>query len=179
MGKGKVGVVLGAGNAGFLSIVDALHLLFERNMVVFVKHADVRRYNHLYFDVLFEPLIRRGFVASFSGGRCMGSHIVYHDAVGHVHMTGGKATHDAIVWGSPGAERERRIAEGDPKLRVPMTSELGCVTPYIIAPAKFSPRELRHHAKHLCIAFIANISCNCVSPKVLVLEDGRRCVGGS
>ena len=49
---------------------------------------------------------------------------------------------------SYGAVQAKRGGElqGTPKLPVPMTSELGCVTPYIIVPAKFSEQELRHHA---------------------------------
>ena len=54
---GVVGVVLGAGNAGFLSIVDTLHLLFERGMVVATKHSFVRSYNQLFFDTVFEAFL--------------------------------------------------------------------------------------------------------------------------
>lgn len=37
---------------------------------------------------------------------------------GCVHMTGGIATHDAIVWGSGKEEQARRKAANDPLLKV-------------------------------------------------------------
>ena len=52
-----------------------------------------------------------------------------------------------------------------------MTSELGCITPWIIAPAVFTEEELKHHALHLATAFLQNNSCNCNAPKLLVLSE--------
>ena len=58
-----------------------------------------------------------------------------------------------------------------PVLTKPMTSELGCITPWIIAPAVFTEEELKHHALHLATAFLQNNSCNCNAPKLLVLSE--------
>ena len=84
-----------------------------------------------------------------------------------MHMTGGTATHDMIVWGPTVAEQQRRKAAADPLLRVPISSELGCITPWVVFPgAKWEQPELLHHARALAIAFMDNNSCNCLSPKV-------------
>ena len=167
--RGKTGVVLGAGNAGFLSIIDVLYLLFHEGMTVVCKHASMRSYNQLYFDCLFQPLIELGYVGSIVGESMIGSQLVYDENVDHVHMTGGKATHDIIVWGLGDETQRRNKANGTPVLKKPMTSELGCVTPWVITPGVWSEDELRHHAQQLCVCFIANLGCNCLSPKVVVL----------
>lgn len=95
-----------------------------------------------------------------------------HPGVQHVHMTGGAPTHDTIVWGVGKEAQEANKAAGIPVLQKPMTSELGCITPWIIAPAIFTEEELKHHATHLATAFLQNNSCNCNAPKLLVLSEG-------
>jgi hypothetical protein len=56
-----------------------------------------------------------------------------------VHITGSDRTHDRIVWGPPGAEREsRRMAEDEPLLKKPISSELGCVTPVVMVPGPYT-----------------------------------------
>ncbi|KXZ48121.1 hypothetical protein GPECTOR_30g217 [Gonium pectorale] len=81
----------------------------------------------------------------------------------------GTATHDAIVWGSTPEERERRRRDNDPKLQVPITSELGCVTPHIVAGWAFSRSELAEQVLNLVVSMTSNTGCNCNSAKVLVL----------
>jgi hypothetical protein len=91
-------------------------------------------------------------------------------------MTGGTATHDMIVWGPTAAEQQRRKAAADPLLRVPISSELGCITPWVVFPgAKWEQPELLHHARALAIAFMDNNSCNCLSPKVRPLAPQLSC----
>lgn len=53
-----------------------------------------------------------------------------------------------------------------------MTSELGCITPYLVCPGGWSSEELRHHALHLAISCTGNNGYYCNSPKVLVLAEG-------
>eukprot|EP00198_Chlamydomonas_reinhardtii_P001445 XP_001690781.1 tRNA (uracil-5-)-methyltransferase [Chlamydomonas reinhardtii] len=84
-------------------------------------------------------------------------------------MTGGTATHDAIVWGSTPEEQARRRAADDPVLKVPITSELGCITPFIIPPWSYTPKQLEAQAADLVVAMTSNVGCNCNSAKVLVL----------
>lgn len=45
-------------------------------------------------------------------------HMLYSPLTDCVHMTGGTATHDAIVWGADPAEQARRRAANDPLLKV-------------------------------------------------------------
>lgn len=45
-------------------------------------------------------------------------HMLYSPLTDCVHMTGGTATHDAIVWGSSPEEQARRRAANDPVLKV-------------------------------------------------------------
>lgn len=52
--------------------------------------------------------------------------------------------------------------------QVPITSELGCVTPWLVVPGPWSEAEVTHHARQLANAVINNCSCNCLAPKVSV-----------
>ena len=162
---GRLGVLLAAGNQGMLSFCDALYLLFVENMACVVKHNPVRAYNHRWMEALFAPLVRAGYFASVVGGVDESQALVYDDRVDHVHMTGGKATHDAIVWG--GGQRDRNL------LGKPITSELGAVTPYVIGPGDWSETELSHHARYFATVLANNNGCNCNAPQVLVLPAGK------
>lgn len=170
---GKVTVVLGAGNQGFLSITDVLQAAFEEGAVVALKHHPIQKPNVPYMDYIFEPLSNRGYYTS-----CVIDDIqtvqklLYHPLVDMVHMTGGIKTHDAIVWG-PQSDRgtEKRRKANTPLLKVPITSELGCVTPWIVVPGPWSDEEIVHHARALTEAVASNVSCNCLSPKVVLLSS--------
>lgn len=52
-----------------------------------------------------------------------------------------------------------------------MTSELGAVSPWIAVPGNYKRNELEAQAKLLAYYAVNNASCNCNSPKVLVLSD--------
>jgi hypothetical protein len=160
-------VVLAAGNHCFLSTIDCLHGLFQCNRVVYLKHSPVRPHHDALVRHLFAPLIRRGyFGCELDTTLARSQQLVYHPSVAHVHLTGGKSVHDAIVWGT--SDIPRTVTT--PVLQAKMTSELGCVTPWIIAPdQRWTKRQLRHHAQHLFASFYHNAGANCNSPKVLVL----------
>ena len=80
-------------------------------------------------------------------------------------MTGGKATHDAIVWGSTKQEQDNNKAAKKPKLsNAEMTSELGCVTPYIFPDVEFTPEELKHQAHALIGGKWINGGASCNAP---------------
>eukprot|EP00929_Paragymnodinium_shiwhaense_P053617 TRINITY_DN26850_c0_g1_i2.p1 TRINITY_DN26850_c0_g1~~TRINITY_DN26850_c0_g1_i2.p1 ORF type:complete len:603 (-),score=163.02 TRINITY_DN26850_c0_g1_i2:329-2137(-) len=168
------GLVLGAGNLGALTIIDTLHVMFQCNTVVLIKLHPLRTYQETFLNALFRPLISKGYLAIMieENGIADAAHLVNHPSMCHVHMTGATATHDAIVWGPP-AEQAERKKKNTPVLspEVKMTSELGCVTPYMVCPAKFSAEELAHHAKHLAVTITANNSYFCNSPKVLLLAE--------
>ena len=171
---GGVALVLGAGNRICLSIIDMLHVLFVHNEVVLMKHHALRNYQDEWVRAIFTPLIKRGFAATILDSTLeAAAHACYHPLVTHVHMTGGKATHDAIVWGGDREEQAQRKGAGEPKLRnATMTSELGAVTPWMVVPAVFSEAELKHQASHLARALSDNCSANYNAPKVVLLHRG-------
>ena len=156
---GTLYAVLGAGNQDFLSIVDCLDKLFVHGAAVAFKHHPVRAHQHPHFEALFRPLIEIGAFASLCGGASLGARLVAHASIDKIHLTGGSATHEAIIKAT----------------KKPMTSELGCVTPWLLVPpgdgvAAWSAADVTHHAMQLANGVIAQSSCNCLSPKVLVLS---------
>ena len=152
-----------------LSIADALHWMFVQvrvvpqhdcqcgvcvrararhtlqGCVVVLKHSPVRAYNHTWMSRLFQPLVDLGFFGSVLGDVDVSQALVYNPMCDRVHLTGGTSTHDAIVWGPPGAEAQARRRDAQPLLKVPMTSELGAVTPWLIVPGSWSKEEMKHH----------------------------------
>lgn len=51
-----------------------------------------------------------------------------------------------------------------------VTSELGCVTPVIMMPAKYIEKELRHAVASIVEMKLVNGGCNCLSANALVLS---------
>jgi len=172
----SVALVLGAGNLGALAWIDCMHLLFQRNTVTLLKLHNLRAYQEDITRKVFQPLIKRGFfeVITEENGLPDAQYLVSHEKLCRIHMTGSTETHDAIVWG-PANGRGARKQLNRPMLdlsRVTVTSELGCITPYIIVPATFSKAEMQHHAKHLAFTMGANNGYYCNSPKLLLLAEG-------
>lgn len=166
-------LVLGAGNQSFLSLCDALYWLFVEGMVVILKHHPIRGFNRPIFDSICEELIERGyFTSTVDLGVAHASWLTSHELVDQVHMTGGVRTHDLIVWGTSPAEQAANKAAGTPVLTKPMSSELGCITPWAICPGggEWSTAEIEHHAGALALPFISQSSCNCCSPKLVLLD---------
>jgi hypothetical protein len=166
-------VILGAGNQTFLSALDALYYLFVEGHVCVVKHHPLMLPSKPYFDQLFEPLIRAGFIASVEASPQLASALIHSPLTDAVHLTGGIATHDAIVFGT-GADAETRRREGRPLLRARMVSELGCITPYIILPGPAGPggddgwtdAAIARHTAACAEGLANNVSCNCLATKV-------------
>ena len=90
-----------------------------------------------------------------------------------MHITGSDRTHDLIVWGPPGPERDRRIAAHDPLLRIPISSELGNVSPVAILPYGYSEDELAFQAANVVSMVCNNASFNCNAAKMLITPKGR------
>ena len=169
--SGKLSLVLGAGNQSFLAFGDVMHEMFVKGNVTILKHHPVREFCAPFYEELFQDLIEDGFFVSTLGDLEISKWLCEHNLTEAVHMTGGTATHDNIVWGS-GAEQAKNKEANTPVLQKPMTSELGCITPWIISSgAEWTEKQLKHHAAHLAMAFISQNSCNCLSPKLLVVDD--------
>ncbi|MGF1240190.1 aldehyde dehydrogenase family protein [Streptomyces sp. 2-6] len=171
-----VGVVLGAGNITSIPILDVLYELYANNRVVVLKLNPVTDGLREVFEHVLAPLIDVGAVRVLTGGADVGSYLVHHPKVDHVHMTGSAATHDAIVFGT-GPEGAARKKAGTPLLHKPVTSELGGVSPTIVLPGDWSEADLRFQAEHIATQRLHNGGYNCVASQVVILPADWRLKG--
>ena len=164
----KTVLVLGAGNVSSIPATDAISKIFQEGHVVLLKMNPVNEYLGPIFQRLFARLVEEGFVRIIYGGADVGAAAVEHAGVDEVHITGSIHSHDAIVWGPPGPERERRKRENDPLLKKPISSELGNVSPWIIVPGPYSEAQLKFQAENVAASIANNASFNCVATKMIV-----------
>jgi len=167
-GPAKTVLVLGAGNVSSIPPTDAISKVFQENHVVLLKMNPVNEYLGPIFQRLFARLIEQGFLRIIYGGADVGAAAVNHADVDEVHITGSIHSHDAIVRGPAGEERERRKRENNPLLDKPITSELGNVSPWIIVPGPYSEAQLRFQAESVAASIANNASFNCVATKMIV-----------
>ena len=107
---------------------------------------------------------------------CAGRSLPLHSAVSRkVHPASNtsitmKADNTCQMTCAMQEEREQRRAASNPALKAPlgMTSELGNVTPAIIAPAKYTPEQLQALAGGITFNASDNAGCNCLAPKVVL-----------
>ncbi len=170
--EGRVSLILGAGNVASIPPMDIVYKMFVDGSVVLLKMNPVNEYLGPIFERALKPLIERGYLAIVYGGAEVGSYLCYHPSVGDVHITGSDKTHDLIVWGPPGAEREDRKRRNDPLLKKPITSELGNVSPVLVVPGPYTDAELSSMAENLAGMVTNNASFNCNAAKMLVLPRG-------
>jgi len=168
--KGKVSLVLGAGNQCSVPILDIISKLFQDLEVVILKFNPINDYLKPFVDKLFEPFGKENFFFSIRGGAEEGAYLCQHPMVDSIHMTGSHITHDKIIWGSTIEEQQKNKKANIPFLKKPITSELGCITPVIIPPAKYSDSDLEWTAKNAIGMVASNCSFNCTSGKVYILS---------
>lgn len=165
-----VGAVLGAGNITSIAPLDTLYELFAHNRVVALKLNPITDPLLPVLEQVLEPLISLGVVRILTGGAEVGTYLVHHPGVHHVHMTGSAITHDAIVFGT-GEEGARRKAADDPILDKEMTSELGGVSPVIVLPGDWSASDIRFQAEHIATQRLHNGGYNCVAAQAIVVSS--------
>ncbi len=165
-----IGVVLGAGNITSIAPLDVLYELMAHNRVVALKLSPIHDRLLPVFNKILAPLIEHGAVRVLTGGPDVGEYLVNHDLVSHVHMTGGIATHDAIVWGR-GSEAAERKQAGTPKLTKPITSELGGVAPVIVLPGAWDRADLQFQAEHLATQRLHNNGYNCIAAQGILISS--------
>jgi hypothetical protein len=170
--EGKVALVLGAGNISSVAPTDMLYKLFAEDQVVLLKMNPVNEYLGKWFEQAFQPLIADGFLKIVYGGAEVGRYLCHHSAIDTIHITGSHRTHDAIVWGSTFEEQQHRQQNNNPVITKPITSELGCVTPVLIVPGKWSQSDLRFQARQVASMVAHNASFNCSAAQVLVTAKG-------
>jgi hypothetical protein len=170
--KGGLSLILGAGNVASIPPMDALYKLFAEGRVCIIKMNPVNEYLGPIFERALSPLIERDYLRVVYGGGDVGAYLCQHPAVDDIHITGSDRTHDLIVWGPPGPERERRKAARDPLLKKTITSELGNVSPVLLVPGDFSESELSFTAANVASQMTNNGSFNCNAAKMLVTSRG-------
>jgi hypothetical protein len=165
--QGKLALVLGAGNASMLPVIDVLHKLFVENQVVLLKPNPVNAYLGPLIEEGLGALVRRGFLRVVYGGAEEGAYLCEHPAVEEIHLTGSASTFEAIVFGR-GAEGERRKAAREPLLDKRFTCELGNVSPVIVVPGPWSERDLQDQAEQIVTWLVANAGFGCLTPRVII-----------
>jgi hypothetical protein len=169
--RGKVALVLSAGNVSSIGPMDALYKLFVDNEVVVFKTHRVNDYLGPLLERGLRPLVEAGFLRVVYGGVEEGAYLCEHPLVDSIHITGSDKTYEAIVFG-PGAEGARRKAEGRPKLDKPVTAELGNVSPVIVVPGRWSEADVAYQAENVATMLVNNAGFNCNAARVLVLHRG-------
>jgi len=152
--------------------MDVITKMFNEGAVCLLKMNPVNAYLGPFIEEAFAPAIDRGFLSVVYGGTEQGNYLVRHSGIEEVHITGSDKTFDNIVWGPPGPERERRRASNTLLFNKKITSELGNVSPVIIAPGPYTDKELRYLAKDLAGYFVMNSSFLCCAAKILVVPKG-------
>ncbi|WP_210328446.1 aldehyde dehydrogenase family protein [Mesorhizobium caraganae] len=168
--KGKIGLVLGAGNVASIAPLDCLHKLLVEHQVVLLKMNPVNDYLIDFLRPALRPLIEFGALRIVRGGADVGAYLCNHDLVEDIHITGAATSHDAIVWG-PGEEGRKNKAAGTPKNKRRITSELGGVAPTIVVPGPWSNADIAYHAELIATQKLNNSGFNCIACQMLMLPE--------
>ena len=166
--EGGVSLILGAGNVSNIPPMDVFSKMFIEGFVCLLKMNPVNEWAGPILERALAPLIDRGFLRVVYGGGDVGQYLVEHAGVHDVHITGSDTTHDLIVWGPPGPERDRCLAANEPRLKKPITSELGNVSPVVIVPYTYHDDELAFMAANVATMVTNNASFNCNAAKMLI-----------
>ena len=168
-GDGGIGLVLGAGNITSIPVLDVLYELLAHNRVVLLKVNPTQDSLVPVYERALAPLLALGLLRIVRGVPDVGAYLTGHKAFAHVHITGSAPTFDAIVWGT-GAAATRRRREGRPRLKTPITAELGGVSLIIVVPGEWSDEDLRFHAEHVATMRLQNSGHNCIAGQVVILS---------
>lgn len=153
--RGRVSLVLGAGNIASIAPLDVLYKLIADGSVCMLKMNPVNEYLGPIFECAFKPFIEAGYLRFAYGGADMGARLCAHPVIEEIHVTGSAATHGAIV---ASAGQVKRI-----------TSELGNVSPTIVIPGPWSDDDLAFQAENIATQKAHNAGFNCIAAQVLVL----------
>nr|WP_318247047.1 aldehyde dehydrogenase family protein [Microbacterium gallinarum] len=172
---GGVGLVLGAGNVTSIPVLDVIYELMAHNRVTILKVNPTQDSVVPVFERALAPLIEPGFLRIVRGGGDVGAYLADHRGIAHVHITGATPTFDTIVWGpssgAGAAATARRRREDRPKLKKPITAELGGVSPIIIVPGEWSDADLRFQAEHVATMRLYNSGHNCIAGQLVLLSS--------
>ncbi|MDA9990730.1 aldehyde dehydrogenase family protein [Paracoccaceae bacterium] len=169
--RGKVALVLGAGNIASIAPLDVFQKLFLENQVVILKMHPVNDYLIEFLEDALSPLIDVDALRIVKGDAAAGKYLTTHAIIEELHITGAGATHDAIFWGI-GAEGEKNRKAHTPQNDKRFTSELGAVCPTIVVPGPWSAADLKFQAEHIATQKLHNSGFNCVACQVLIMPKG-------
>jgi hypothetical protein len=170
-GKGGLSVVLGAGNQSSIPPMDVLYKLIVDDEVCILKMNPVNEAIGPVIEDALRPLIDAGFLRVCYGGIDVGKHLTDHPEVTSIHITGSDRAHDAILWG-PGEEGAKNKEAGTPRIDKHITSELGCVSPVLVVPGKWTDKQLDFQARQVVSMLAYNCGFNCNGARLIVLAKG-------
>ncbi|NNC93655.1 MAG: aldehyde dehydrogenase [Acidimicrobiia bacterium] len=168
---GSVALILGAGNISSIPPLDVLTKMFNEGQVAIVKMNPINDYLGPLFEEIFTDLIDGGFLRFVYGGGDVGAYLTNHDLVDTLHITGSAHTYNKIVFGTGEAGADR-LANNQPIITKPFTSELGGVGPTFVVPGPWTDADLAYQAEHLATQKFHNAGFNCIASQVLVLPRG-------
>jgi acyl-CoA reductase-like NAD-dependent aldehyde dehydrogenase len=114
--------------------VDALQRVFYYGETVLIKQHPLRPYLEHPYRALLQPLIDDNVLHLVKDEGIPATIAILKDPrVGHVHMTGAEATANAV---------SKTLASNP--TGPGLTSELGCSTPWIMAPGEYTKTELEN-----------------------------------
>ena len=168
-----VALVLGGGNFVFMPVADMLQVMLAGGSVVLLKLNPANDYIGPSLERIFADFVERGWLRLVRGGPDVVRALAHDPRIDRIHMTGSKATYDALVWGEDGLAEERR-AQGRPLLDKPFTAELGGVCPCIVAPGPWSKADIRRQAGRICWQKLYNAGHACSATQILIVPDEWR-----
>jgi acyl-CoA reductase-like NAD-dependent aldehyde dehydrogenase len=148
--------------------MDVFYKMFVENEVVILKMNPVNEYLGPFFEEAFKAFVDADFLRVVYGGAEVGDFLCKHADVDNIHITGSDKTHDIIVWGPPGDDQAKRMADGAPLNTKPITSELGNVSPIVVMPGPWKPAEIAFHAANIASQLTNNGSFNCNAAKLII-----------
>ena len=164
----RISAVLGAGNVSSVPATDSLsRILFDARRVI-LKMNPVNSYLAPIFEEVFSPFIKEGLLRVVTGDAQVGHDLIHHPAIADIHITGSIESHDRIVWGPNLETQKKQKSLGVPLIDKPISSELGNVSPWIIVPGSYSPREIDSQAQHIAASITNNAAFNCLATRVIV-----------
>ncbi|MCE8510259.1 aldehyde dehydrogenase family protein [Ruegeria pomeroyi] len=169
--RGKVALVLGAGNVNAITPLDVLQKLILENQVVILKMNPVNDYLTDYYKIAMKPFVDEGYLRIVKGDAKGGAYLCDHPIIEELHITGAESTHDAIVWGV-GEEGAKNRKAGTPRNTKRFTSELGSVSPTIVVPGPWSAADIRFQAENIATMKLHNSGHNCIACQALVMPRG-------
>jgi aldehyde dehydrogenase (NAD(P)+) len=160
--KGRVALVLGAGNIASIAPLDVLYKMLNGS-VCMLKMNPVNDYLGPIFEQAFKPFVDAGYLRFAYGGADAGAYLCAHDAVEEIHITGSETTHNAIVEAVGAGKR--------------ITSELGNVSPTIVIPGPWSEADIAFQAENIATQKAHNAGFNCIAAQVLILPKAWKLSG--